>query len=34
MKTIAFLCAFILLNCVPLAAAEESAFDSFLAKFD
>jgi rhodanese-related sulfurtransferase len=34
MRSTAFLCALILLNCVPLAAAEESTFDSFLTKFD
>ena len=34
MKRIAFLCVLIMMNCVPLAAAEESAFDSFLTKFD
>jgi rhodanese-related sulfurtransferase len=34
MRSTAFLCALILLNFVPLAAAEESAFDSFLTKFD
>lgn len=34
MKTTAFLCALILLSRIPLAAAEESAFDSFLTKFN
>jgi len=34
MKRIAFLCALIVMNCVPLVNAQESAFDSFLTKFD
>lgn len=34
MRTTAFLCTLILMSCVPLTAAEEPAFDSFLTKFD
>lgn len=34
MAKIAFLCALILLNCFSLAAAQDSAFDSFLTRFD
>jgi len=34
MRNAAFLCALILFSCVPLIAAEESAFDGFLTKFD
>src|SRR5665647_3570726 len=34
MKRAAFLCASLLMVCVPLASAQESAFDSFLTKFD
>lgn len=34
MARIVIFCALLLLNCVPLASAQESAFDSFLTKFD
>ena len=34
MKRIAFICALIMMNCVPLVNAQESVFDSFLTKFD
>ena len=34
MKRAAFLCASLLMICVPLASAQESAFDSFLTQFD
>lgn len=34
MRRVAFLYALILINCISMASAQESAFDSFLAKFD
>jgi len=34
MKRVVTLCFLSLLNCVPLASAQESAFDTFLTKFD
>jgi len=34
MKRVAFLSALLLMNCVSLASAEESAFDAFLTRFD
>lgn len=34
MRRIAFLCALILLNCVPPASAKEMTFDAFLTQFD
>ena len=34
MKTVTFLCSLFLLNSVPLASAQDSAFDTFLTKFD
>lgn len=34
MKRIAFLCALIMMNCVPPVNAQESAFDTFITRFD
>jgi rhodanese-related sulfurtransferase len=34
MRRIIFLCTLILMNCVPLASAQESDFDTFLTRFD
>jgi rhodanese-related sulfurtransferase len=34
MRRVAFLYALILINCISMASAQESAFDSFLTKFD
>jgi len=34
MKRVAILCALILMNCVSLALARESSFDTFLTQFD
>jgi len=34
MKRIAILLALLLMNYIPMASAEESAFDTFLTRFD